>query len=53
MEVLANSTDLDQTAPLRSSLVWVCTICPGAFLQIFEAKQNCCQVSEKRLEIND
>ena len=29
---MANSVDPDQTAPLgssRSSLIWVCTVCPG------------------------
>ena len=25
---MANSVDPDQTAP-RSSLIWVCTVCPG------------------------
>ena len=25
---MANSVDSDQTAP-RSSLIWVCTVCPG------------------------
>ena len=28
---MANSVDPDQTAPLasRSSLIWICTVCPG------------------------
>ena len=34
---VANSEDPDQTAPLgavwRSSLVWVCTVCPDLFIQ--------------------
>ena len=25
---IANSVDPDQTAPTRSSLIWVCTVCP-------------------------
>ena len=25
---IANSEDPDQTAPSRSSLIWVCTVCP-------------------------
>ena len=27
-EGIANSVDPDQTAPSRSSLIWVCTVCP-------------------------
>ena len=29
---MANSVDPDQTAP-RSSLIWVCTVCPGISVQ--------------------
>ena len=29
---MANSVDPDQTAPL-SSLIWVCTVCPGLSVQ--------------------
>ena len=31
--VIANSGDPDQTAPLGSSLIWVCTVCQGLFVQ--------------------
>ena len=31
---MANSADPDQTAPdQRSSLIWVCTVCPGISVQ--------------------
>ena len=30
---IANSVDPDQTAPTRSSLIWVCTVCPDQSVQ--------------------
>ena len=30
---IANSEDPDQTAPFRSSLIWVCTVCPDLSVQ--------------------
>ena len=32
---LANSVDPDQTAPLRSSLIWVCTVHSDLYVPIF------------------
>ena len=32
---MANSVDPDQTAPLRSSLIWVYTVCSGLYVRIF------------------
>ena len=30
---IANGVDPDQTASEKSSLIWVCTVCPGIFMQ--------------------
>ena len=32
---MANSVDPDQTAPLGSSLIWVCTVCSDLSVPIF------------------
>ena len=32
---MANSVDPDQTAPFRSSLIWVCTVCLDLSVPIF------------------
>ena len=33
---LTNRVDTDQTAPLRSSLIWVCTVCSDLSVPIFQ-----------------
>ena len=33
---MANSIDLDQTAPFRSSLIWVYTVCSVLYARIFQ-----------------
>ena len=33
---ITNRVDTDQTAPLRSSLIWVCTVCLDLSVPIFQ-----------------